>query len=156
MVNFGRSKSTLNRVPFSQSPYQQSGPPPLPMNVRRRSVRVVEEAPEPEEYVMMDNYCCFWSLMGQFVSTSIRLTRSFKFAISLLLPPQRVDISSEQQYLSNNPHQLPSRFFNITANKWRIHITKKRQRTLSSHHPKAKRISGRGPHTALRTQSARH
>src|SRR4051812_6442567 len=40
MVNFGRSKSTLNRVPFSQSPYQQSAAPPLPMNVRRRSVRV--------------------------------------------------------------------------------------------------------------------
>ncbi|KAH7047995.1 bacterial low temperature requirement A protein-domain-containing protein [Linnemannia elongata] len=49
MVNFGRSKSTLNRVPFSQSPYQQSAAPPLPMNVRRRSVRVVQEAPEPEE-----------------------------------------------------------------------------------------------------------
>ncbi|KAF9150984.1 hypothetical protein BG015_007199 [Linnemannia schmuckeri] len=48
-VNFGRSKSTLNRVPFSQSPYQQSAAPPLPPNVRRRSVRVVEEAPEPDE-----------------------------------------------------------------------------------------------------------
>ncbi|KAG0310743.1 hypothetical protein BGZ97_012335 [Linnemannia gamsii] len=55
MVNFGRSKSTLNRVPFSQSPYQQSAAPPLPMNVRRRSVRVVQEAPDTDEYVQIES-----------------------------------------------------------------------------------------------------
>ncbi|KAF9904045.1 hypothetical protein EC991_003143 [Linnemannia zychae] len=46
-MNFGRSKSTLNRVPFSQSPYQPAVPP-VPTTVRQRSIRVIEEAPEPD------------------------------------------------------------------------------------------------------------
>ncbi|KAF9926139.1 hypothetical protein FBU30_004215 [Linnemannia zychae] len=45
VVNFGRSKSTLNRVPFSQSPYQPATPP-IPRNLRQRSIRAVEVAPE--------------------------------------------------------------------------------------------------------------
>ncbi|KAG0374060.1 hypothetical protein BGX24_010886 [Mortierella sp. AD032] len=48
-INVGRSKSTLNRVPFSQSPYQSATLPPLPTTtVRQRSIRVVEEAPGPD------------------------------------------------------------------------------------------------------------
>ncbi|KAG0274897.1 hypothetical protein BGZ95_009361 [Linnemannia exigua] len=48
-INVGRSKSTLNRVPFSQSPYQSTTLPPLPTTtIRQRSMRVVEEAHEPE------------------------------------------------------------------------------------------------------------
>lgn len=66
MVNFGRSKSTLNRVPFSQSPYQQSAAPPLPMNTRRRSVRVAQEVPESDEYVQVDfSFTAFVFAIGQ-------------------------------------------------------------------------------------------